>query len=438
MLAVANFSHLYCRNGRYYLRLTIKGKQVWISLKTDSLDIAVHLRSQVKPLISNALVISKLDAYQFSNFLLTVKERINTSLFELEGASFHKDMSLALHPTSILLNPPAHEITLQPKFSEVAQEFKAHSQASVKGLEGYDRYLELWLHLVEDQPIDRYTARDIGQAIDQCFRIPASSRAPYNRMSWKQRVECTVAKESDLLSRKSVGSIYKWVKSIFAYACADEIGYLEKNPCNIKRNFKPATRGYFTDAELILVQEKVMNSNKRWHKWITLIAMYHGMRRGEICQLRKEDIQRDPESNRLFFFVRSLGAEQNVKNANSVRKVPIHEKVLSLGFMDWIKEMDGYIFADVAAYSVTSWFSRFMSKHRVASKDEYGNIRTFHSFRHSFITKVRNAYPNLHHIQEVVGHKLQQGKTTDMYTHRIKQMTYRIAVVDSFTFTSPD
>jgi integrase len=73
-----------------------------------------------------------------------------------------------------------------------------------------------------------------------------------------------------------------------------------------------------------------------------------------------------------------------------------------------------------------------MNNCKVASKDEYRNIRTFHSFRHSFITKVRNTYPNLHHLQEVVGHKLQQGKTPDTYTHRIKKMTYLIVVVDSF------
>jgi hypothetical protein len=59
MLAVANFSYLYCRNKRYYLRLTIQNKQIWISLKTDSLDIAVHIRSQVKSLLANTLVISK-------------------------------------------------------------------------------------------------------------------------------------------------------------------------------------------------------------------------------------------------------------------------------------------------------------------------------------------------------------------------------------------
>ena len=47
MLAVANFSHLYCRNAHYYLRLTLNQQQLWISLQTDYLDLAVNLRAKV-------------------------------------------------------------------------------------------------------------------------------------------------------------------------------------------------------------------------------------------------------------------------------------------------------------------------------------------------------------------------------------------------------
>ena len=436
MLAVANFSHLYCRNGHYYLRLTLNQKQVWISLKTDSLDVAVHIRSQIKSLLAKTLVISKLDVCQLSNFLLTIKQKVNAALLAYECKSFQKDM----HLSGLLLstNPPAKQTPPKPKFSQVARESLLRSKASLKGLEGYERNLEIWLHLVKDKPIDQYTTREIGQAIDRCFQLPTSNKSPYNLMSWKERVKCKVRDESDKVSRKSVGAIYKWLKSVFSFACDEEIGYIEKNPCTIKRDFKPATRGFFTDSELRLLQDGIMTPAKSWHKWITLIAMYHGMRRGEICQLRKEDIQIDPQTDRPFFFVRALNSAQNVKNANSVRKVPIHKTVLNLGFLDWIEDKEGKIFAGVEAWSVTGWFSRFMFALRISRNDEFGNVRSFHSFRHNFITKVRNAYPNLHHIQEVVGHRLQHGKTTDIYTHQIEQIEYLIAVVDSFTFTSFD
>ena len=80
MLAVANFSYLYSRNGRYYLRLTLNQKQVWLSLKTDSLDLAVRIRSQIKPLLANKLVISRLAVNQLSKFLHTIKQKINAAL----------------------------------------------------------------------------------------------------------------------------------------------------------------------------------------------------------------------------------------------------------------------------------------------------------------------------------------------------------------------
>ncbi|PKI01417.1 hypothetical protein CXF81_10365 [Glaciecola sp. 33A] len=418
MLAVANFSYLYCRNKRYYLRLTIQNKQIWISLKTDSLDIAVHIRSQIKSLLVNTLVISKLNSCQLSNFLLTIKQKIDAALISFACVSLQKDLDLNEVLPSV--SPPAEQTSPKPKFSQVAKESILRSKASLKGLEGYERNLEIWTHMVKDKPIDQYTTRKIGQAIDRCFQLPASNKSPYNRMSWKQSVKCKVSDQSDKVSRKSVGAIYTWLKSVFAFACDEEIGYIEKNSCTIKRDFKAATKGYFDDGELKLMQEGVVNPEKSWHKWVTLIAMYHGMRRGEICQLRREDIQLDSKTQRPFFFVRSLVTEQNVKNANSVRKIPIHRSVLSLGFMDWINEKEGKIFEEIEARAVTGWFSRFVTNCNVAGNDEYGNVRSFHSFRHSFITKVRNAYPNLHHVQEVVGHKLQQGKTTDQYTHRIK------------------
>ncbi|MEP4888480.1 MAG: tyrosine-type recombinase/integrase [Aliiglaciecola sp.] len=431
MIAVQNFPYLYRRNGKYYLRFTIDSKQVWLSLKTDSLESAVLIRAQIKPLLSSTLVFATIDSKQLPKLLHTIRLKINSSLVEIECVNLQKSMlSKGLIPAG---SPHVKSSAPKPRFSLVAKESLKRSKASLKGLEGYKRNLEIWLNLVKDKPIDQYTTREIGQFIDRCFQLPASNKSPYNRMSWKERVKCKVTDESEKISKKSVGAIYKWLKSVFAFAASEEIGYIQKDPCAIKRNFKQEKRGFFNDTELMQIQEKVMKPAKPWQKWITLLAMYHGMRRGEICQIRRGDIQIDPETKRPFIFVREIDAEQNVKNANSIRKIPIHKTILKLGFIDWITKKEGKIFADVKAHSVTGWFSRFIADSSISSYDEYGNVRSFHSLRHSFITKVRNVYPNLHHIQEVVGHRLQHGQSTDIYTHRITQLIYLISVVDSFT-----
>jgi hypothetical protein len=80
---------------------------------------------------------------------------------------FQKDVNLkGLLPSA---NPPAKKRPVKPKFSQVAKESILRSKASLKGLEGYERNLEIWLLLVKDKPIDQYTTREIGQAIDRCF-----------------------------------------------------------------------------------------------------------------------------------------------------------------------------------------------------------------------------------------------------------------------------
>jgi hypothetical protein len=167
------------------------------------LDIAVHIRSQIIALLDNTLAISKLNSCQLSKFLLTIKQKINATLISSAYMGLQKDMSLNEVLPSV--SPPAEQTSSKPKFSQVAKESILRSKASLKGLEGYDRNLGIWLHLVKDKPIDEYTTRKIGQAIDRCFQLPASNKSTYNRMSWKQRVKCKVCDESDKVSRKISG-----------------------------------------------------------------------------------------------------------------------------------------------------------------------------------------------------------------------------------------
>ena len=94
--------------------------------------MAVHIRSQIKPLLSGALVVSKFKANQLSNLLKTIKHKISTTLIEYGYVSFKKNMLL-----SGLLqaaNPLAKQTPSKPKFSLVTKEFIFRSKASLKGL----------------------------------------------------------------------------------------------------------------------------------------------------------------------------------------------------------------------------------------------------------------------------------------------------------------
>ena len=55
---------------------------------------------------------------------------------------------------------------------------------------------------------------------------------------------------------------------------------------------------------------------------------------------------------------------------------------------------------------------------QIASFDDYGNRKVFHSFRHTFVTKARGAGIALDHVQQVVGHEKIKAGVTDRYTHQ--------------------
>ena len=70
-----------------------------------------------------------------------------------------------------------------------------------------------------------------------------------------------------------------------------------------------------------------------WRYWIPLIGIYTGMRLNEICQLYVDDVK---YLNRIWYFrLTNERSDQSLKNKQSKRLVPIHPKLIELGFIDF-------------------------------------------------------------------------------------------------------
>lgn len=120
--------------------------------------------------------------------------------------------------------------------------------------------------------------------------------------------------------------------------------------------------------------------------WVPLIALHTGMRPNEICQLLKSDVK---QINDIWCFdIQVTTDDQKLKNLNSIRVVPIHSKLLELGFLkfwDSIPEDQrlfselNYTKSDGYVKSVTNWFKRNIFLEQW--KDEK---KVFYSFRHTF------------------------------------------------------
>ena len=131
--------------------------------------------------------------------------------------------------------------------------------------------------------------------------------------------------------------------------------------------------------------------------WVPLIALYSGMRLGEIIQLRRCDVQQ--QEGIWHFDIVAGGENMKLKTVSSRRKVPVHPELLSMGLLDFVQAGQGRLFDDIAMgprfdekSGKDSWVDRF-SKHFARHLKSVGakrRLNNFHSFRHNFEDACRN------------------------------------------------
>ena len=68
--------------------------------------------------------------------------------------------------------------------------------------------------------------------------------------------------------------------------------------------------------------------------WFPIVALFTGARRTEIAQLKLGDIRQ--ASGIHFIDFNDEGNDQNLKNLSSARSVPIHRKLIEIGFLDYV------------------------------------------------------------------------------------------------------
>lgn len=125
--------------------------------------------------------------------------------------------------------------------------------------------------------------------------------------------------------------------------------------------------------------------------WVPLIALFTGMRLGEIVQLQNKDV-RQQDGVWVFDVNKDEEAGKSLKTVTSKRLIPVHPTLISLGFLSYVQETSDTaspserIFSDIAigadgyaSHNFSKYFSRFLKA--VGAKKAK---TSFHSFRHGF------------------------------------------------------
>ena len=151
--------------------------------------------------------------------------------------------------------------------------------------------------------------------------------------------------------------------------------------------------------------------------WSFLIGIFSGMRTNETSQLRIEDIVK---KGNVWMISIDEAEGKSVKTTSSIRKVPVHPTLISLGFLDYIeiikskgvdrvfpeltKQRDGY------SQKISQHYNeKFLPSIGVWKRQ----VKVLYSTRHTFINRCYKKGVDRDIIKSIVGHE--PDFTMDVY-----------------------
>lgn len=179
----------------------------------------------------------------------------------------------------------------------------------------------------------------------------------------------------------------------------DNIAHILEEQKGIKHDAS-IKREEFSDDELLKMFNPKTYPNKLKDKarfWVPLWTLYSGARLNEICQLKFEDIR--PENGIWCFDINENAENKSIKNTSSKRLIPIHQFLIKLGLLEFIKDQE---------------------KHKgLTLKENKDNIfpeLTFHSFQHTVASRFTNFRVSTE-IRNAISGWTQKGTSERFYTH---------------------
>ncbi|MBW4054497.1 MAG: tyrosine-type recombinase/integrase [Proteobacteria bacterium] len=296
-----------------------------------------------------------------------------------------------------------------------------------------DAVYALWLanEILENPIPDEITYDDIDRLVETICLLPKNITRDkvYKDLSVKEiiyLIENAPAENKPIpMSSTTVIKNLIWIKAVFD---EEKIDIFDKAVFPKRSKRGGAKRVPFELDEV----QKLLNLIK-WQPryperlWVPLISLCHGLRAGEACQLRSDEIFSDDGEPciRVTFEDDKVGG-RHVKGEN-VRLLPLHPFLVELGLLKYAQVMHraGHVqlFHQITprkngesfSHDFTNWASRgFVNK---VTND---TRKTFHSLRHGFITYLNSQpYVKEHYISYLVGHSNVENATmtSKIYTH---------------------
>ena len=185
--------------------------------------------------------------------------------------------------------------------------------------------------------------------------------------------------------------------------------------------------------------------------WLPLLGLFTGGRINELCQLYLSDIHQT-EGGAWYLDFNLMGpdkvdeSDKSLKTINALRVVPLHDKLVQLGLPEYVQTLRkaGYtrLFPELKRDAVkgygkpaSSWFNeRFLGR---TLGIERNGMKTFHSFRHTFLTATERLGTPERVMAQIAGHQRGDTESWNRYA-KDRDADQLAAVINGLTFPEAD
>lgn len=325
------------------------------------------------------------------------------------------------------------------KFYKRFAQMRRHSKGTdEKRLHTVKIIVQACFALMERECVEDVNKQDCRTLCARIYRVPKRWTEKISKR--KTLLDILTDNPNDALSRKSVKKYLTTFKEYMRYAVKEDIIENSLNDfVDIPSKLDGQIRTPFEATELRKMFNPETYPNPHGRKdmpkfWIPIIALYHGCRLNEICQLDVNDIVQ--EKGIPCININDNGEDKSLKNKGSNRIIPIHPKLLDMGFLIYVeyqrrehkKKLFDLVRIKNGMYGrpVQAWFARYLDKIGITGKD-----KVFHSFRHTFETMATEKKIPPQYQNAICGWA-EQGIGQRVYAHKkdIKIMLEELSKID--------
>jgi integrase len=254
-----------------------------------------------------------------------------------------------------------------------------------------------------NKPVSGYTKAHGLKFIDSMVALPANWTKDRKLRTLAIGDAASEAKSMGLVgqSAQSIRKKVSLIKSVFADAKDRYDGVHITFPTRglPKAGAANEARDPFTQRELTTLLASTLPGHLHWLTWTGLCT---GARLNELAQLTVDHIHHHGGIAYIYF-----DESMRLKTSACVRSVPLHSKLLELGFLEYVHSCNGPLFPGITQHS-SGRFSDALSKAFRRHLEALGIKRpklSFHSLRHTFAARFKSAAPrDVETRERLMGH----------------------------------